>query len=410
MTGRLWRVRRRLGGVAPLVAISLVMLLGFVVLAVDGGYIYVSRAQMQRAVDASALAGASALPQGEGLATAHALDAAARNAVGGTPVSAQEATVIIGNWVGTERAFYPASEDDEKWPNAVRVIGARPDVPLFFARIMGESTTDVVKDATALTGGAHCLGVWGLEGVTGQGTIVTDSYDAGRGPYGPENINQKGDVCSCRDIDLGGDVIINGDVMWGEGYSLSISGTSYVISGDRREQRCGEFVPPFDMEGAELNNDNATIGLTDAGRSPFKKNSLDLTILEDDNLTLDGGRYYFTSVTMIGQATLTIAGPTEIYVSGSAKFTGGGVTNLSEDPADLLIYSTGRTMDLSGTAGFYGAVIAPTTDIDLLGTGDFYGTILGQTITVVGTALIHVDERLVFSLFDIEVDAPILVE
>jgi Flp pilus assembly protein TadG len=410
MTGRFWRVRRRLGGVAPLVAISLVMLLSFVALAVDAGYIYVSRAQMQRAVDASALAGASALPDGEGPAVARAVDAAGRNAVGGTPVSEQEATVIIGRWEGTAREFYPASEGDEVTPNAVRVIGARPDVPLFLARVMGNSTTDVVKDAIALSHGAKCIGVWGLQGVTGDGNVFTDSYDPDRGPYGPGNINAYGDLCSCQNVDLRGDVDINGNVMWGEGYSLLTSGSSYYIAGSRGEQRCQEFVPDIDMEEAAFNNDNATIGQTDLGRDPFGGSQWDLVVTGQDNLTLTGGTYYFTSALIDGQATLTITGPTTIYVAGSSFFTGGGVANVTEDPANLLIYSTGPTVNLSGNAGFYGAVIAPAADLVLEGTGDYYGTILGRTLDMDGTAFIHVDERLAISLFDLETSAPVLVE
>lgn len=410
MSGRLWRVRGRRGGVAPLVAISLVMLLGFVALAVDGGYIYVSRAQMQRAVDASALAGASALVEAEDLATARAFEAAGRNAVGGTPVSEQEATVIIGSWEGSTREFYPASEDDGISPNAVRVVGTRLAVPLFFARVMGSDTTDVIKDAIALARGGTCAGVWGLEGITGEGNVYTDSYDSQAGPYGGENVHRYGDICSCQDIDLRGDVDIYGSAMWGEGYALLTSGSSYRIWGDVREQRCQAFVPPFDMDEAAADNDNATIGTTDDGRDPFDGTEWDLVVTAQDNLTLTGGTYYFTSALVDGQATLTIAGPTTIYVSGPAEFTGGGVANLSQNPADLLIYSTGPTMMLSGTAGFYGGVIAPTTDIQLVGTGNYYGTILGRTLDIDGNAFIHVDEQLVFSLFDLESDAPVLVE
>jgi hypothetical protein len=410
MSGRLWQIWRRRGGVAPLVAIALVMLLSFVALAVDAGYIYVSRAQMQRAADASALAGASALLEGDDAAIARALEAADRNPVGGTPVSPEEATVIIGSWEAVAGEFYPESEYDRVSPNAVRVIGTRLDVPLFLARIMGASTTDVIRDATAVSGGGICAGVWGLEGVGGQGTINTDSYNADDGPYGSGKINGHGDICSCQDIDLGGDVEIHGDVVWGEGYSLNTSGSSYEIWGHKHWQRCADFVPPFDMEGAADDNDNDTIGLTDHGDSPFRGHGCDLDLREYDNLTLNGGRYYFTSMTLRAQSTLTIAGPTEIYVSGPAKLAGGGIVNVSEDPADLVIYSTGNTMDLSGNEGFYGAVIAPTTHIELVGTGDFYGTILGRTVEANGTAFVHVDERLVFSLFDLEIIAPVLVE
>ena len=51
----------RKGAVVVLVAVLLVVLLGCVALAVDIGYLYVARAELQRAADAGAMAGAQAL-------------------------------------------------------------------------------------------------------------------------------------------------------------------------------------------------------------------------------------------------------------------------------------------------------------------------------------------------------------
>ncbi|MFQ5805135.1 MAG: pilus assembly protein TadG-related protein [Phycisphaerae bacterium] len=412
MSGRLWRVCRRRGGIVPLVAISLVMVLSFVALAVDAGYIYVSRSQMQRAADASALAGASALLDGDYEATMRAVECAGQNAVGGYPVSGEEVTVIIGNWAWTTREFLPAPPPDEQTvsPNAVRVLGARSEVPLFFAPVMGIDTTDLIKDAVALVGSGICLGIWGLEGIGGEGNVFTDSYDSQDGAYGAGNVHPNGDICSCQNIYLQGDVDIHGDAMYGEGYSLMTEGSAYEVWGVAGEQRCGDFVPSFDMETASRENDNVTIGLTDRGHDPFRGSPWDLVLNGNDNLTLAGGTYYFTSVSMAGQATLTIAGPTTIYISGPAEFSGGGLTNVSQNPADLLIYSTGATMILSGSAGFYGAVIAPSTDIALVGTGDYYGTILGRTLDMDGTANLHVDESLVEALFGLDSVAPVLVQ
>jgi Flp pilus assembly protein TadG len=409
MTGHLWQARSRRGSVLPLVAISLVMLLSFVALAIDAGYIYVSRAQMQRAADAAALAGASALMEGEDLAMERAFEAAGRNLVGGAPVSEQEATVILGRWEWDARTFYPASGDPSPL-NAVRVIGARPDVALFLAPVMGVDTTDVIKDATALAGSGICAGIWGLEGISARGDVFTDSYNSQVGPYGDANIHANGDLCSCQDIDLRGSVAIYGDAMYGEGYSIWTSGGAYEVWGIVAEHRCGDFVPDFDMDEAAVYNDNDTIGLTDRGRDPFRGSPWDLNLTSTDNLTLAGGTYYFTSAKMSGQATLTIGGPSELFVVGSGVFTGGGVTNPGQNPADLTIYSTGAELSLRGNAGFYGAVMAPATDVELTGTDDFYGTIVGRTVSMTGTADIHVDESLVEALFGLDPVAPILAE
>lgn len=52
------------GAVAVIAAIALVVLLGFVALAIDIGRIAVVKSELQRAADAGALAGAIALGQG----------------------------------------------------------------------------------------------------------------------------------------------------------------------------------------------------------------------------------------------------------------------------------------------------------------------------------------------------------
>jgi hypothetical protein len=128
-----------------------------------------------------------------------------------------------------------------------------------------------------------------------------------------------------------------------------------------------------------------------------------------DNLTLQPGDYYFTSVDMAGSATITVTGPTRIYISGPANFAGGGFINSSQDPHDLTIYSTGSTMSLTGTAGFAGAVIAPETDITLVGDSEYYGTIIGRTVDIQGNSIVHVDESIVYELLG-GTRIPVLVE
>lgn len=402
--------RTRRAAVIPLVAICMLMLLGFVALAVDLGYVYVSRAEMQKAADASALAGASALLEGEYAAIDRAIECVELNAVARAAVTSDEADVTVGNWEWGTHEFYPASWEDPVTPNAVRVVGSRLGMPLFFGPAVGESTTDVVRGATALVGSGKCAGVWGLEDINVHGNVYTDSYNSTEGMYGEGEIYPNGDLCSCKDLTLRGGVDIHGDAMYGEGYEYTASSSSHEVWGVVAEHQCGPYVPDFDMEAAAIGNDNALIGLTDAGRDPFPHRLGQLVLIEDDNLMLSPGNYYFESVRMTGQATLTITGPTKLYVSGPAKFTGGGLVNVTQDPADLIIYSTGRDMDLTGGPEMYASIIAPETDIRTIGTVDFYGTMLGRTLEMGGTFDLHVDEEVVFELFGIDSRAPVLVE
>jgi len=55
------KMKERKGAVAVIVAIVLAMLIGFVALAVDVGYVMVTRNELQDVADAAALAGARTL-------------------------------------------------------------------------------------------------------------------------------------------------------------------------------------------------------------------------------------------------------------------------------------------------------------------------------------------------------------
>ena len=401
---------RKRAAVGPFVAVSIVALVGCAMLAVDVGHMYVANEEMQNAVDASALAGASAVCESNALAVGLGMQYATHNKVAGQPVGQHEANVIVGYWEGSTHTFFPFTGTEPTRPNAVRSIGTRPDLPLFFARLFGFIIANVERDAVATSGSGTCAGIWGLELIDGDGDLITDSYDSSKGAYGTGNIFNNGDICSNRDIVLEGGVEIHGDAMNGADYSFLTYGSSMEIWGVMGAHRGEMFAPPFDMAAAQATNDNATIGLTDRGRDPFGGSLWDLNVTGNDGLTLAGGTYYFTSALIDGQATVTVTGPTTMYISGPADFTGGGLINITQDPKNLIIYSTGATMTIDGTAGFYGGVIAPQTEVTLTGTSEYFGTIMAKTLNMFGNTVMHVDERLIFDLLGIEPEVPLLVE
>jgi Flp pilus assembly protein TadG len=190
------------GVVLILVALSLFVLLGFAAFAIDFGYAYVVRNQLQNAADASALAGASVLFRsnenclsgaspyscctGSGIGscdpskienanvtgTAQAVAALNNNSTNPDPVL----TVEIGHYAfsssqGTPGTFTAAPaastytqmtdwqtlsfsvlNDSPNFINAVRVTVSRTDVPRFFSRIWGSSDLAITAQAVAYIG------------------------------------------------------------------------------------------------------------------------------------------------------------------------------------------------------------------------------------------------------------------
>jgi hypothetical protein len=405
------RSSARLGAVTVLVAICLTLMIGFAALTIDMGLKYVWVTEMQQACDASALAGASALHKSDDTAKVRAVDLAGRNLVNQSDVKPSEIRPVLGNWSGVRHAFTPATGTGGHTPNAIRVVGQRDGIPFYFAAALGKNTTTVRRDAVAIGGGKVCAGIWGLEGITAAGNLVTDSYVSRDGPYGPGNMRPNGDICSCSDISLNGGVEIHGDAMYGEDDSLILRGDSNEVWGVIGPHVADVEAPLINMATVYASNDNKRIPLTANGKSPFKKGSgFNLYIGANDNVTLPGGRFYLTSATVLGQGYITVTAHTEIYIDGSASFGGGGIVNATQDPRNLIIYSMGSSLKVSGASAFYGTMVAPRADIEMMGDSVIYGTVLGRTVGFTGNAVVHVDEGLVRDLFGINPIIPILVK
>jgi len=288
------------------------------------------------------------------------------------------------------------------------VVDLRIDVPLFFAAVMGKNTTRTGAVAVAL-GSKPCKGIWGLNGVKVPGSVEVDSYNSEDGPYSVVTAGDDGDVCSGKDIVVSGKTIINGDVMPGFGYATTTNGGALEITGTTTVSNQGVTAPVVTVDEAMLSNDNDTITLTDKGNDPFSS-GLNMSLTANDNLTLQPGLYYFESMSFTSGASLTITGPTEIYLSGDLNVTGTGTINTTLNPADLTIYSTGSTVKMTGDVEFYGSIIAPYAEIELAGTSSYYGAIIGGTVKISGDFEFHVDESLddVFAL--IKPPPPTLVQ
>jgi len=148
--------RTESGMVVVIVAVFLVLLVGFVALVVDGGHAYETQTRCQATADAAALAAAGLLPDQAG-AKAAALSYGVKNmdpVAHGTVVGASD--VEFGAWSFTTKSFTPTT--DPASVNAVRVYARRADansnaLPLSFGQVFGYSKTDVKGSAIAAAAG-----------------------------------------------------------------------------------------------------------------------------------------------------------------------------------------------------------------------------------------------------------------
>lgn len=168
-TTRLHARNNNAGATAVMVAISMIMLLGFSALAIDVGYLFATRNELQNIADAGALAGAGFLGAQYGQLTiaeqqgflfdradiVNAINQVSqKNEAARMPITIADSDVVIGTWDGDTAALTPTLSA----PDAVRVVARRDNtvntpIRTLFARIFGIETVNVGAVATAaLTG------------------------------------------------------------------------------------------------------------------------------------------------------------------------------------------------------------------------------------------------------------------
>lgn len=174
------RLRGRRGATIVFVALAMVALLSFAALAVDLGYLYVVRNELQNAADAGALAGAHELYLPDGSAVNPGADAVAVEYVNNN--FSEKSPVIVesvqrGHWSFSTRTFEAnnstaavdiwnfSTKDldlDPDFINAVQVITRRTEEggsprQHFFARIFGAAPSQIRAVAVAYIGFAGTL-------------------------------------------------------------------------------------------------------------------------------------------------------------------------------------------------------------------------------------------------------------
>jgi len=386
---------RRRAAVAVLTAVTLVVLLIFASLAVDLGFVRAVCGDMQHTADAGALAAASALMQSDGKDTEdakeRALDVIERMEQSQGFEALDDQIIEFGTWDYSTREFTPITSASQK-PFAVRVVGVRNKTPLFFAGVMGKYSTNVTREAVALASGP-CAGIWGLEGVKVTGNVLTNSYISDDGPYSAATAGENGDICSGRNITVNGGVEVDGDVMCGFGYEVTTNGNP-EITGLTTANTGPVTAPTLNFGNITSVNDDAKLGLTKSGKSPYKGGTGNLYLNANDNLDFPPGNYYFKSITMHSGSTLTVSGPTTVYVGGNVDASGAGVLNKTSDPGNFSIIAAGTSFEIGGSFDFYGSVLGPNADVKLHGDSQFYGGVIGRTVTLLGNFQVHVDESL----------------
>ncbi len=393
---------QRRGNVVVLSAFLMMVLMAMVAFAVDIGYIAEAHTQLQRSADACALAAACKLPS-LAQATLAATSCANDNKTNVTP--ALKATDIVFGWWDRDTATFITPKPVGRPTNAVKITLRRTaangnPLGLFFGRVMGRNTTDVIETAIGYGDRGVCGPFIGIQGVTTSGDLTTNSYDSFDGSYDPATAGNQGSLCSDGSITVGGSAYIDGDVRAGEGQTTTINGGTLDITGQLGNRETQLNLPSVDASPYAILNDNLLLPKYKPPMSgwidPINGATGDFKLEGGAVYDIPPGTYYFNSMTLVGGSVLNISGKTVIYVTGSVDFHGGSqVNNNTELANNLWINVTGpENVNINSSTTFYGVVYAPDSDVHYAGSADYFGAIVGKTLAISGNAIAHYDESL----------------
>ena len=190
------------GAVAILVAVTMVVLLGFLGLAVDGGHLYLTKTELQNSADACSLAASYELtnpttltPAAYSRAVAAGQTVALRNLVNfqGSAIVASNVSVSFSTDLkaGTTWVTASAAGSATPRPSYVRCTLTRPGIAMFFMPLLGFGSQTVASLATAglVPSQSSCVVPVGLCTVGGAttapfGLTAGTWYNSGSTPSG----------------------------------------------------------------------------------------------------------------------------------------------------------------------------------------------------------------------------------
>lgn len=401
---------RRSGMALIWVAVTLVVLVGMVGLAIDTAYILYVAHQLQNAADASALAAAAKVNSSVDEAHTQGIYIAGQNVAAGesvllepNPHNTPIGDIVFGRFDRETQTFKPSLDSI----NAVKVIARRTKkslggpLPLLFGPAFGVQTANVSRSAIAMLGGGTGGGLIALNETeecsfylhgdvnfsVNDGDIQVNSEDScgscaqGSAVVEAPNIRVKGEMC------LGGNVEYDGflyehapriqdplaylpEPTW----DPSDDRGRFNVSGGTHTVSPGYYSGGFSITGGDITLEPGIYILDGTG----------LNISGNTNFTAEGVMFYITGtgyvdLTGSGNIRITPPDPDEHSFEGAGTYEYISIFQARDNTNEARIIGT-SLMDLSGTLYFSG------NDVALGGTGDGFGNqLIADTIEIAGT-------------------------
>jgi hypothetical protein len=252
------------------------------------------------------------------------------------------------------------------------------------------------------------------DSVTLGGGSPTDAYDSRLGTYQSQAVNADaagtyalsgGSIGSNGDIELNGSgVRVRGNAIPGPLRTVEMSGGA-TVTGDispRNYEVPLDPVPLSEFQAALLNNmNNAIQGGGQGNTVRYQSSRMTLEITGGATMVMPPGTYFFSEMTLKGNSTVRITGPTKIYVTSLLDFAAGAKL-IADRPGDVELYVhpyplptsmnvTESRVKVNSGSSITWALYAPEAQMDLGGGNDFYGAAVARSVSISGGNAFHYD-------------------
>ena len=401
----------------------LVVLIGFVGLALDVAYGVLVGGQLQNAADAASLAGVRLIRADLMTARQAAQSLALANDAATDPVqlalneaNAADGDIVIGRYDRATDIFTPTLTN----PNAVKVVARRTGdalggpLPLIFAPIFGIDTINLERTAIAMIGGGTGAGMIALEETDKWtfrlgGNTTLKVYDTSV-PGGEGAIQVNSDNPGALRTD-GFPTLVASEI----NVHASYVDDPPVFDGEvntnrpRVEDPLASLVPP-DNWGTNRGTFSATTGETYTLQPGYYPDGISMAggtvnldpgiyVLDGVGLNITGGDLHADGV-MFYIVDTTPSDSTKSFVN----LTGNGVMRITPMPIEqdpyggIAIWQASDNTNgasLRGTnefEGIDGTVYFPTAHVDITGTSDSFGIrqLISNTVNITGAGTLEI--------------------
>jgi hypothetical protein len=406
------RAGARRGATVVYIAVALPVCIMFVGLALDAGYVHVTGHQLQNAADAAALAGAAQMKFDTTAATNDAVATAAANQAAGANVqlAAGAGDVVLGHF---DRATATFTANGSPL-NACKVIARRTaDAPggavgLFFAPIFGIETSNVSRQAVAMTGGTIGAGVIALH-PTRQPGLGTNGNTTLEVKNGGIQVNSSANAATsvagtagaivAEQLRIHGGISTSGAPTLPEELYTNTTPVPDPLAGLPMPLKAS-YATRAAIDAKNKDTINAQPGYYPGGITMKNGSVVNLApgmyLLGPPGLSANGGTLNGTGVTLFfttgpgsTYGTLDLGGGATVHLSPPTSGPWAGITMFSDRNAPLT-----NTHNMVGNSGstISGTLYFPSTVLDLRGTSDFVANqVIANVINVSGNGKLIVN-------------------